>query len=484
MIKLRVLHVASEAVPLIKTGGLADVAGALPVAQRALGTDARLLLPGYRSVIEKLTAVGAIKSGTVNVGAAFGAARVQLLRARMPGSDLPLIILDAPWFFGREGNPYVNQEGVPWPDNNQRFGLFGWIAAQIAGGQLLPDWQPDVVHCHDWHSGLTPAYLERQSVAKVRRIFTIHNLAYQGRFALHSAAKLMLPEDWMTHDKLEFHGDLSFIKAGIVTADQVTTVSPTYAKEILQPAFGEGLDGLLRQRRSNLHGILNGIDTEIWNPATDLELPQSYDSQNIAAKQHSKRALQRELGLQESANNGPTIATISRLSEQKGLDLVLRAAPEFLALGCQLVVLGSGDERLESQFRQLADQYPGQVSVTIGFDEAMAHRIFGGADAIVIPSRYEPCGLTQLYGLRYGTLPIVTPVGGLADTVVDDLNSDIADKSNGFVIAGSESLADTVRRASAVFSDQQHWRQLMLAAMTTDHSWRGPAQAYLDCYDG
>lgn len=478
---VRVLHVSAEATPLIKTGGLADVAAALPGAQRTLGADARLLIPGFTAVIEALKARQLIEPEVIEVGPAFGAARVSILRARLPGSDLPLLVLDAPWYFSRPGNPYVDENGHAWPDSPLRFGLFSWIAAQIAGGQLIPQWQPDVLHCHDWHCALAPVYLARQPACQVRRVFTIHNLAYQGLFALDAAEELMLPNRFLTQEKLEFHGNLSFIKGGIVEADRVTTVSPTYAREILQPGFGEGLDGLLRSRGEVVSGILNGIDDQLWNPATDPELAANYDRTSIAQKQVNRTRLRRELDLNEPGN-GLLVGIVSRLSEQKGLDKVLKAAPAMLEQGIQLIVLGSGDAWLERGFIELAGQYPKQVSVSLKFDESLAHRIFGAADAILVPSRYEPCGLTQLYGLRYGALPIVSPVGGLVDTVVDEQSDQVKPPANGFVIGRHETLEGAVLRCQRVFDDRTRWTQLMMNAMAQDNSWRAPAQQYLTLY--
>ncbi len=478
---IRVLHVSAEAAPLIKTGGLADVAAALPGAQRALGADARLLIPGFTPVIEALKTHRLIEPDPIEIGPAFGAARVSLLRARMPNSDLPLLVLDAPWYFARRGNPYVDANGHPWSDNHLRFGLFSWIAAQIAGGQLIPQWQPEVLHCHDWHCGLAPVYLARQPAHQIRRVFTIHNLAYQGLFELDSAEELMLPSRFLTQEKLEFHGNLSFIKGGIVESDRVTTVSPTYAREILQPRFGEGLDGLLRSRGDAVSGILNGIDDQIWNPATDPELAANYDSTSLVKKQANRKGLRRELGLSESGNR-LLIGIVSRLSEQKGLDTVLKSAPAILQHNVQLVILGSGDAWLERGFVDLARQYPEQVSVSLKFDESLAHRIFGAADAILVPSRYEPCGLTQLYGLRYGTLPVVSPVGGLLDTVSDEQSELENMPANGFVISPGEALTDAILRCRRAFDDRSRWKQLMMNAMAQDNGWQTPAEAYLALY--
>ncbi|MEZ5658080.1 MAG: glycogen synthase GlgA [Burkholderiaceae bacterium] len=477
---MKVLHIAAEAFPLIKTGGLADVAAALPAAQRGLGADARLLLPGYPGVLAALAAAGTLHKPVIDVGPVMGAARVRLLSATMPGADLPLLILDAPWYFERDGNPYLGADGQAWPDNHRRFGLLGWIGAQVAAGALIPAWRPDVVHAHDWHAALALAYLAQQPAANTRRVFTIHNLAFQGRFALDAAPELQLPVGWLTPERLEFHGELSFMKAGIIGAHRITTVSPTYAREILQPEFGEGLDGLLRKHEASLVGILNGIDDALWNPEIDPELAHNYSLDRWAGKQENRLALQRELGLSEQG--GMIIALVSRLSEQKGVDSVLAALPQLLAADCQLVVLGSGDASLERALRAAAAADPGHVSVTTRFDESLAHRIFGAADAILVPSRFEPCGLTQMYGLRYGTVPIVRRVGGLADTVVDETEDDPQRPANGFVFDRADALAGAVRRAVEAHRDSPRWRRLVSAGMRAGLGWQAPARRYLDEY--
>ena len=479
MARLKILHVAAEAHPLIKTGGLADVAGALPAALVAQGADARLLLPAYPAV---LAAADGVEAVGASIGAAFGAARVALLRARMPGSGLPLYLIDAPWLYGRAGNPYVDPDGLGWADNHLRFGLLGWIAAQLSAGGLDPEWAPDVVHAHDWHAGLAPVYLREHPATRARSVFTIHNLAFQGRFAQETAVTLGLPAGLLTPQLLEFHGDLSFMKGGLICADRVTTVSPTYAREILTPEYGEGLEGVIRTRGAQLSGILNGVDTDHWNPATDMLIAHTYDAQRITGKTTNKRVLRAELGLDAGAH-GPLFAVVSRLVGQKGLDLLLHAAPGALARGAQLAVLGSGERSMEAAFTALASHHPGQVAVRIGFDEGLSHRFFAGADAVIVPSRFEPCGLTQLYGLRYGTPPVVRRAGGLADTVIDEAAGEGA---TGFVFdePAAPALAAALMRAIDVFEKPRRWRALMRAGMQTPVSWAPAARAYLELYDG
>ena len=479
--RLKVLHVAAEAHPLIKTGGLADVAGALPAALLAQGVDARLLLPGYAAVLTAMRAAGGVQAVGAPLGPAFGAARLALLRAHLPGSGVPLYVIDAPWLYGRAGNPYVDADAMPWPDNHLRFGLLGWIAAQLAAGGLDPEWTPDVVHAHDWHAGLAPVYLRAHPAARTRTVFTIHNLAFQGLFGFDAAAPLGLPTALLTPELLEFHGELSFMKGGLTCADRVTTVSPTYAREILTPAFGEGLEGVIQMRAAHLSGILNGVDTAHWNPAADPLIAHAYDAQQMAGKAANQRTLRAELGLAGTAH-GPLFAVVSRLTGQKGLDLLPEALAGALARDAQLVVLGSGEKGLEDAFVALAARHPGRVAVQIGFDEALSHRIFAGADAIIVPSRAEPCGLTQLYGLRYGTLPVVRRVGGLADTVVDEAAGTGA---TGFVFdsATVPALAAALMRAVDVFMHPKRWRALTRAGMETPVSWEPAARAYLALYE-
>jgi len=479
----RVLHVAAEVHPLIKTGGLADVVGALPAALAASGCDVRLLLPGYGEVLTQLAPLGPLKSVGAPLGSAFGAARVRLLRATVPGSRLPLYLIDAPWLYERAGNPYVNGEGLPWADNHLRFGLLGHVAAQLAAGGLDPEWRADLVHAHDWHAALAPVYLRQHPANAVRTVFTIHNLAFQGRFALEVAAELGLRAAQLTPAALEFHGDLSFMKGALLNADAITTVSPTYAREILDADNGEGLDGVLRGRQAVLSGILNGVDTAVWNSATDPALSERYDARNaVAAKRANRRALRKEFGLAED-DSRPLLALVGRLTGQKGLDLLLEAIEDPALSGLQLLILGTGEPTLERAFTALAARDPTRIAARIAFDEALSHRVFGGADAILVPSRFEPCGLTQLYGLRYGTVPIVRRVGGLADTVIDET---MGEAGTGFVFEApyAHVLRDTLLRALEVYRDEpERWAALMHRGMAQEVSWQGPAAAYRDLYE-
>lgn len=478
---MRVLHAAAEVFPLVKTGGLADVVAALPTALRAAGADARLLLPGLPAVMGALQAPRLV----AELGPCFGVAGIRLWQGQLGTPGLPAYVVDAPMLYRRPGGPYADPQGLDWPDNLQRWGLLGWMAAQLAGSELDAQWSPQVVHAHDWHAALACVFLRAHPVAGVRSVYTVHNLAYQGLFPLADHALLGLGSTFLTADGLEFHGQLSFMKAGLAFADCVTTVSPGYAREIATPAFGHGLDGLIRTRGSSVLGILNGIDEEVWSPMGDRALAATYAPGAMAGKAACKRALQREAGL-DPADDAPLLAVVSRLSHQKGLDIVLDALELLLGQGVQLVVQGTGEPELQQAFEEAARRHPGRVAVFIGYDESRAHRLFAGADGLLMPSRFEPCGLAQLYAMRYGTLPVARRVGGLADTVVDaDADAREAGRGTGFLFDEPEAgaLATAVDRLVRTYRDPAAWTRLQRAAMVQDHSWRGPAQRYLALYE-
>jgi starch synthase len=477
---MRVLHLAAEIYPLVKTGGLGDVVGALPPALVSRGLDVRVLLPGLPAI---RAGVGTLIP-IADCGPAFGAARVRLCRGILPDTGLTALVIDAPFLYDRPGNPYLDEQGIGWSDNHRRFGMLGWIGAQIGAGCLDPDWQPDILHGHDWHAGLAPAYLAARPGPRAATVFTIHNLAYQGLFPGTAYGELGLPPALFSPQGLEFHGQVSFMKAGLTCADRITTVSPTYAAEILTPASGWGLDGVIRDRGAAFSGILNGVDSEVWNPATDDLIAARFDASARGGKGLCKRALQSEFGL-PVRDDLPLLCVVSRLSEQKGLDLVLAALAELIALGTQWLVLGSGDAHLEAGFRAAARTYPDAVAVRIGFDEALSHRIIAGADVIVVPSRFEPCGLTQLYGLRYGTLPLVRRVGGLADTVIDaDEATQSATQGTGFVFDAADpaTLLEAVQRALSAWQRPDTWQALVEAAMTQNFTWADAARQYHALY--
>jgi starch synthase len=473
---MNVLSVASEAYPIIKTGGLADVVGALPAALKAEGVVTRTLLPGYPDALDALRSAEEILHLPDFHG---GAAR--LLGGSSAG--LELFVIDAPHLFARSGNPYLASNGADWPDNAIRFAALGRMAANIGQG-AVPSFVPDVVHAHDWQAGLTPAYLQYSDRLRPATVMTVHNLAYQGQFPRQLLSAIGLPPTAFMMDGIEYYGSIGFLKAGLRFADRVTTVSPTYALEIQQPEAGMGLDGLLRGRKDLLSGILNGIDTSVWNPATDPHVASNFDSDTLQNRATNKAALQRRFGV-ALAPNALLIGVISRLSWQKGLDLLLESLPTILQEGMQMVVLGSGDADLQSRYRAVAASNPGQIGVLIGYDENLAHLIQAGADAIAVPSRFEPCGLTQLCALRYGAVPIVSRVGGLADTVIDaNVVAVVAGVATGvqFGPASSENLSDGLRRSNALFHDQRVWRKMQQNGMAVDVSWRNSARHYADLY--
>ncbi len=478
---MKVLQVGAEVFPLIKTGGLADVLGALPQALRAQGADLRLLLPGLPGIIDAVLHAKRV----CQIGPMFGAARVNLLRAQMPYTRIPAYVIEAPFLYRRGGGPYQDSTGAEWADNLQRFGLLGWVAAQLAQGELDPEWAPDVVHAHDWHAAMSCAYLHAHPAGDAASVFTIHNLAFQGLFPHDDCVVLGLSSRYMSPSALEFHGQLSFMKAGLKFADRVTTVSPSYAREIATPEFGVGLEGVIRGRGSDVSGILNGIDTHVWDPAADTALAERYSAEQPQGKARCKASLQAQFGLAIDPA-APLLGVVSRLTSQKGLDLVLSVLPDIVRMGGQLVVQGTGEPALEAAFRMAADTHPGRVGVLLGYDEIGAHRLVGGADIILVPSRFEPCGLTQMYGLRYGTVPIVRRVGGLADTVRDaGSGATSLSDGNGFVFGSAQpdALRDAILRAFERFRQTGLWLQLMREGMGESLSWDGPARAYMALYE-
>lgn len=474
---MRILHVASELFPLLKTGGLADVTGALPQALGRLGADVRVLLPGFPAVLAGLRDAAEVASFSTFAGPA------RLLYGTTD-AGVALYTIDAPQLYDRPGNPYHGAGQVPYADNHLRFAVLGWVAAQLASG-VDRYWRAEIIHAHDWHAGLAPAYLAAAG-KPAKSVFTIHNLAYQGVFPEAAYAELDLPPDFFSIHGLEYHGQLSFMKAGIVYADRITTVSPGYAREITTPEQGCGLDGLLRLREAVLSGILNGVDDAVWNPAADPLIEAPYSAAKPAGKARCKAALQQQCGLSER-EDAPLFGVVSRLTGQKGLHLVLAGLGEITARGGQVVVLGSGDAPMEAAFRGAAEADPANVSVTIGYDEAFAHRIMAGCDVIMVPSRYEPCGLTQLYGLKYGALPLVRRVGGLADTVTDCSLENLAEgRATGMVFDefSVDGFVQGVRRAFALWARPKDWKMVRRSGMQQDCSWQPVAERYLALYRG
>ncbi len=461
---MRILFVTSEIYPLIKTGGLADVSGALPAALASLGIDVKVLVPGYPAVLSRLDDVKVI----THLPDAL------LLEGSMPNTRVPVIAIEHHDYFSREGNPYLDKSGCDWPDNAARFGHLSKIAARIASKDSPIGWMPDIVHCNDWQSGLAPAFMHF-SGSKAKSVLTIHNIAFQGNFPPDWVERIGLPMSAYTMHGAEFHGHLSFLKAGLFYSNAITTVSPTYAMEIQTPEMGCGMEGLLSHRKHDVHGILNGIDPEEWNPGTDPYLPDHYDASRLEGKLGVKRALQARLGLEQN-DGAPLFGIVSRLTYQKGLDLVHACAQGFVDQGAQLAVLGSGDHEFERAFLDLAKRCPGQCAASIGYDEALAHQIMAGSDIFLMPSRFEPCGLNQMYGMRYGTPPVVRKTGGLADSVTDN--------ETGFMFehTSADALYRTISRAIASYRDKTDFGRIMKNGMEQDFGWTNSAKSYVELY--
>ncbi len=498
---MHVLYVCTEVFPLLKTGGLADVSAALPHALQQEGAQVTLLLPGFAAVAAGFDPIGqAVRlpaRGATTLPAGLGPVwpdghTVPTLQAgRLRASGQPALLLQAPALFDRPGNPYLDAQGQPWSDNPLRFGWLGWAAALVGTG-LVPGLTalgtpPDVVHGHDWHAGLAMAYLHllkghgRQAPASV---FTVHNLAYQGLCGPEWLGRLGLPPSVFSMQGLEFFGQLSFMKAGLQYADALTTVSPGYAREITGPEQGCGLDGLLRHRQDRLHGILNGVDERVWNPEHDALLSHTFSASDLRGKTLAKAALQTELALQV-APNALLLVVVSRLTEQKGLHLLTEVVDSWVRQGGQLAVLGAGDAGIEDALYRCAQRHPGLMALRLGHDEALAHRLMAGGDAIAVPSRYEPCGLTQLYGLRYGTLPVVRAVGGLADTVTDCRLEAIDDGSaTGIVFHdfSAPALHTALQRTLALYRRPDDWAKVQQNAMAQRFGWRDAARRYRRLY--
>jgi starch synthase len=476
MARLSVLAVASEVFPLVKTGGLADVVGALPAALAREDVATRTLVPGYPQVLAALP-----DAESIHAFASLAGAPARLLAARH--GTLDLLVLDAPQLYARPGNPYLGPDGSDWPDNALRFAALAQCAAAIARGDVAGP-PPDIVHAHDWQAGLAPALLHYAGTPRPRTVMTVHNLSFQGLFPRELLETIGLPEHAWSLDGVEYHGAISYLKAGLGLADRITTVSPTYAVEIRTPEEGMGMDGLLRRRAAVLAGIRNGIDDDLWNPATDPLLPSRYDAKTLSRRAANKRALQGKLGL-AALPAAPLFGVVSRLTLQKGIDLLLGALPKLIDAGAQLALLGSGERGLEAQLAAAAERHPGRVSVTLGYDEGLAHLVQAGADALVVPSRFEPCGLTQLYALRYGAVPVVARVGGLADTVIDANDAALAaGVATGiqFAPVTAPAIELALERTLALFRDARAWRRLQARGMAADVGWARPARRYAALY--
>jgi starch synthase len=476
---LRVLFAASECAPLVKTGGLGDVAGSLPPALRARGVDVKVLVPGYRAVmaaIETLVPLARLD--------AWGELPAASILGGTLATGVPLLVVHCPALFDRAGGPYQNGTGHDWPDNALRFGLFSRAAALLAHEVGIPNWRADVLHVHDWQTGLAPLFLRYHSGSRAGVVLTIHNMAFQGIFPADWHARLALPpESWSMHGA-EFYGQLSFLKAGLYYADAITTVSPTYAREIQTHPLGMGLEGLLAGRRDVLHGILNGIDTALWDPQNDPLIAARYDARSLARKIGNKRALQKRFGL-AAADEVPLLGVVSRLTHQKGVDLIAALAADVVAAPAQLAVVGTGEIEYEERYRMLARQHRDRIGVVIGYDEALAHLVEAGADAFLMPSRFEPCGMNQMFSQRYATPPIAGATGGLLDSVVDCTPTTLAEgTATGFLVPepSIEGLRGAIRRTLTAYRIPETWQRLQRNGMARDFSWDASARRYIELY--
>lgn len=474
----KVLFVTSEVHPLIKTGGLADVSSGLPKALAELSQDVRILVPNYQAIRtdQDIHFVCTIHVDHRNVN---------ILETRLPESDVTIWLVDCPEYFSHPGNPYLDKQGNPWANSAERFSLFCRVAVEVAMNRAHLNWHADIVHCNDWQSGLIPALLSLEP-SRPATVFTIHNLAYQGLFPSTTFSNLRLPEQlWNPGTTgLEFFGMLSFIKGGLGCADRITTVSPTYALEIQTPEFGYGLEGLLSHREEDLSGIINGIDTDHWNPEKDVNIAQQYSATTLIKKKLNKASLQKQASLPVDEEI-TVIGLIGRLVEQKGIDMVIDCLPELAAMPVQFILLGSGESNYEMRLQNLANLYPKNISITLGYNEQLAHQIEAGADIFLMPSRFEPCGLNQMYSLRYGTIPIVRKTGGLADTVIDSLPDSILDQSANGIVFNEPSpgaLLEAVKRALLLYSDAKIWKSMQRSAMNQDLSWQRSAKQYISLY--
>lgn len=477
---MQILFATSELYPLIKTGGLADVCYSLPLALESLGHDVKIILPFYRSIKEKVKQPRCIFKGKI-----FGyIGEVSIfITTLIKESRVEVMLVDAPDLFDRDGGPYVDVNNQEWGDSAYRFAVFSRVVAMLGNNQLAINWKPDVVHCNDWQTGLVIPLLQLAENPPAT-LFTIHNLAYQGNFPKTEFDYLLLPSHWWSIDGLEFYGECSFMKAGVMYADWITTVSPTYAKEVQTALFGERFEGILQYRKDRFVGILNGVDYAQWSPQNDAFIHTNYTADNISLKRFNKSALQTSLALPVSEEI-PVFGMVCRMVYQKGIDLVIESLPELLSQNLQLVILGSGDIYYETALKKLQKQYPNKLSITIGYDEALSHQIEAGSDFFLMPSRYEPCGLNQIYSLSYCTLPIVRNTGGLADTVTDTTNATLGtNTATGFVFDAAQAISfqTAVERAQALYRNKMSLMQVRLNAMAKNFSWEKSSKEYERLY--
>ncbi len=474
----KVLFAASEAHPLIKTGGLGDVAGALPLALARRQADVCLVLPAYREVLAK---AGRLELVSSQIDDALPGVRI--LEGRFENSAVKLWLVDAPHLFDRAGQPYSDANGKDWPDNALRYAVFSRAINVIANDRAKLNWRPDIVHCHDWQTGVVPALLSMEE-NRPASVFTIHNMAYQGTFTWQQFIELGLPKAFWSIDSMEYYNQISFLKGGIVHSDIINTVSPRYAEEICTTEFGCGMEGILRQRQDRLYGILNGVDYDVWDPRHDSLIWRQYDYRTFRFKRQNKVALQKQMGL-ETDPTIPMLGIVCRMVEQKGVDLILDLLPKLSRQRVQFVGLGSGVKAFEEEFTRIAARNSTKFAVQIGYNEHLAHQIEAAADIFLMPSRFEPCGLNQIYSLRYGTVPIVHNTGGLADTITDATKANLRmGRATGFVFneAKSADFERALTRALNLFQQPRMWKKLVKAGMAQDYSWDISAKAYLELY--
>ena len=473
---MKVLAAASEIFPLVKTGGLADVTGALPAALARQGVDLLTIVPGHPAVMAALE--GAAER---HAYADLFGGKARLLKGRAKG--LEIIAIDAPHLYDRPGNPYLGPDGKDWPDNARRFAALARAAADVATSKFGGD-GADILHCHDWQAALAPVYVKYAGgTARVKTLMTVHNIAFQGQFPASVFGSLGLPAQAFAIDGVEYYGNVCFLKGGLATADRISTVSPSYAQEICTPEYGMGLDGLLRARRDVLSGIVNGIDDEVWNPATDALITQTYTAKTLPKRLANKRAVEQRFGLEPG--DGLLHGVVSRLTWQKGMDIFAASLDRLVESGARLALVGTGEAGIEQAILAAAERHKGRIGVMLGYDEALSHLVQAGCDTILVPSRFEPCGLTQLYGLRYGSIPVVARTGGLNDTVIDANDAALqAEAATGFQFAPVDqpTLEHTLQRAAECFADQALWRGMQKRGMASDVSWTRSASAYAQLY--
>ena len=470
---MKILSAASELYPLVKTGGLADVTGALPSALAEQGVEVTTIIPGYPAVMAALD-----KPAPFHAYKDLFGGPAQLLRGTAHGLDI--IAIEAPHLFERPGNPYLGKDGKDWPDNAPRFAALGKAAADVAGG-INRRYRADVLHCHDWQAALGPVYA--RFLGGPKSVLTVHNIAFQGQFPATVFGLLGLPPEAFAIDGVEYYGNVGYLKGGLATADAITTVSPTYAQEICTPEYGMGLDGLLRARRQALRGIVNGIDTEVWNPEGDGRIPANFSAKSLKKRTENKRALEARFKLEPG--DGLLHGVVSRLTWQKGMDIFAASLDALVATGARLALLGNGETAIENAIFEGMMRHPGRIGVIIGYDEDLSHLIQAGADTILVPSRFEPCGLTQLYGLRYGCVPVVARTGGLNDTVIDANDAALlAEVATGFQFSPVDeaTLEHALARTAECYSDSKLWRGLQKRGMEQDVSWGRSAAAYAQLY--